>query len=66
MRVFLGMILGALLLTSGVSVYDSQSPSTVPNGQAAAVTRTTDTWDDCATDWHHRKHRAGDNGTNPP
>ena len=29
MRVFLGMILGALLLVAGVYVYDSMSTSTV-------------------------------------
>ena len=38
MRVFLGMILGALLLVAGVYVYDSQSTSTVANGQAASAT----------------------------
>ena len=36
MRVFLGMILGALLLVAGVYVYDSQSTSTVASGQNAS------------------------------
>ena len=35
MRVFLGMILGALLLVAGVYIYDSMSTSTVANGQVA-------------------------------
>ena len=34
MRVFLGMILGALLLVAGVYIYDSSSTSTVASGQA--------------------------------
>src|SRR6266446_9734308 len=33
MRVFLGMILGALLLVAGVYIYDSMQTSTVANGQ---------------------------------
>ena len=35
MRVFLGMILGALLLVVGVYIRDSMSTSTVANGQVA-------------------------------
>ena len=36
MQVFLGMILGALLLVAGVYIYDSQSTSTVASGPNAA------------------------------
>ncbi len=36
MRVFLGMILGALLLVAGVYVYDSMQTSTVASGQVGA------------------------------
>ena len=35
MRVFLGMILGALLLVAGVYTYDSMQTSTVANGEVA-------------------------------
>ena len=58
MRVFLGMILGALLLVAGVFVYDSQSTSTVANGQAAPASRTIVNWDVAASDWHALKARA--------
>ena len=60
MRVFLGMILGALLLVAGVYVYDSQSTSTVANGQSARSSRTIVNWDVAATDWHALKTRAHD------
>jgi len=58
MRVFLGMILGALLLVAGVYVYDSQS--TVANGQTASSSRTIVNWDVAASDWHALKTRAHD------
>ncbi len=60
MRVFLGMILGALLLTASVYVYDSSSTSTVASGQAAAANRTIVNWDVAATDWNLLKRRAHD------
>ena len=60
MRVFFGMILGALLLVAGVYVYDSQSTSTVANGQAASASRTIVNWDVAATDWGLLKRRAQD------
>ena len=60
MRVFLGMILGALLLTAGIYVYDSSSTSTVANGQAASANRTIVNWDVAATEWNGLKTtRAG-------
>ena len=57
MRVFLGMILGALMLTGGVYVYDSMSTSTVANGQVAQA-RTIVNWDVASTDWNALKARA--------
>ena len=58
MRVFLGMILGALLLTAGVYAYDSQTTSTVANGQGASNSRTIVNWDVAATDWDALKMQA--------
>ena len=58
MRVFLGMILGALLLTAGVYAYDSQTTSTVTSGQSAANSRTIVNWDVAATDWDALKMQA--------
>lgn len=58
MRVFLGMILGALLLVAGVYVYDSMSTSTVASGEIAQVNHTIVNWDVAATDWNALKLRA--------
>jgi hypothetical protein len=58
MQVFLGMILGALLLVAGVYIYDSQSTSPVANGQSAATSRTIVNWDVASADWHAVKARA--------
>jgi hypothetical protein len=58
MQVFLGMILGAALLIAGVYVYDSQSTSTVANGQNAATSRTIVNWDIASADWRALKARA--------
>ena len=60
MRVFLGMILGALLLVVGVYTYDSMQTSTVANGQVAQANRTIVNWDVAATDWNALKLRAHD------
>ena len=57
MRTFFGMILGALLLTAGVYVYDSMNTSSVANGQAQN-SRTIVNWDVAATDWNALKTRA--------
>jgi hypothetical protein len=46
MRVFLGMILGALLLVAG--------------GEVAQTNRTIVNWDVAAADWHALKTRAHD------
>jgi hypothetical protein len=58
MRVFLGMILGALFLVAGVYIYDSMSTSTVANGEVAQANRTIVNWDVAATDWDALKLRA--------
>ena len=60
MRVFLGMILGALFLTAGVYIYDSMSTSTVAGGQVAQANRTIVNWDVASTDWSALKLRAHD------
>ena len=60
MRMFVGMILGALLLTAGVYVYDSSSTSTVANGEAASANRTIVNWDVAAAEWNGLKNRAQD------
>jgi hypothetical protein len=57
MRVFLGMILGALLLVAGVYAYDSMATSTVANGQVAQSNRTIVNWDVAADDWQALKTR---------
>ena len=60
MRVFLGMILGALLLTAGIYVYDSSATSTVASGEAASANRTIVNWDVAASEWNGLKNRAQD------
>ena len=60
MRVFLGMILGALLLVAGIYIYDSQSTSTVASGQAASAHRTIVNWDVATSEWNLLKRRAQD------
>lgn len=60
MRLFLGMILGALLLSVGVYIYDSQSTSTVASGQEASANRTIVNWDVAANEWNSLKRRAHD------
>ena len=55
MRIFFGMILGALLLAGGVYVHDSmQSTDT----QVAAENRNIVNWDVAAHDWNALKARA--------
>ena len=60
MQTFIGMILGALLLVSGVYIYDSMQTSSVANGQVATANRTIVNWDVAATDWAALKVRAHD------
>jgi hypothetical protein len=58
MQLFLGIILGALLLFCGVYIYDSMETSSVANGQVAATNRTIVNWDVASADWNALKHRA--------
>jgi hypothetical protein len=58
MRVFLGMILGALLLVCGVYIYDSAQTSSVANGETAAANRTIVNWEVAAADWKALEARA--------
>jgi hypothetical protein len=58
MQLFLGMILGALLLGWGVYIHDSMSTSTVAQGDVAASNRTIANWDVVEADWHALKARA--------
>ncbi len=60
MRVFLGMILGALLLFVVVYAIDSMRTSSVASGQIAQSNRTIVNWDVVASDWHALKTRAHD------
>lgn len=60
MRVFLGMILGALLLVAGVYIYDLQSTSTAASDEALSASRTIVNWDVAAADWNSLKRRAQD------
>ena len=55
MQLFLGMILGALLLVASVDLYDSIQTSSVASGQVA---RTIVNWDVAASDWRALKARA--------
>ena len=57
MRMFLGMILGALLLTSGVYIHDSLQTSTVASGQTAQSNQTLVNWDVAALEWQALKQR---------
>ncbi len=58
MQIFLGMILGALLVIGGVYIYDSMQTSSVANGQLAQNGRTIVNWDVAANDWNALKTRA--------
>lgn len=58
MQLFLGMILGALLLVASVDLYDSIQMSRVANSQVAQNNRTIVNWDVAASDWQALKTRA--------
>jgi hypothetical protein len=60
MQLFVGIILGMLLLTGAVFVSDSLQTSAVANGQTAQASRTMVNWDVVADDWHALKTRAHD------
>jgi len=64
MQLFLGMILGALLLVACVDLYDSIQTSSVANGQVVAENnRTIVNWDVAARDWRALKTRAHEDWT---
>src|SRR3954451_21150512 len=58
MRMFLRMILGALLLACSVYVYDSMQTSSVANGEVATTNRTIVNWDVAKADWDALRDRA--------
>ena len=58
MKVFFGMILGALLLAGSVYVYDSMQTSSVANGEVATTNRTIVNWDVAKADWDALRDRA--------
>jgi hypothetical protein len=60
MQVFVGIILGMLLLIGAVFISDSIQTSSVANGQTAQASRTMVNWDVVADDWHALKTRAHD------
>jgi hypothetical protein len=57
MRMFVGMILGALLLTGGIYIHDSMSTSTVASGEVAQPGRTIVNWDVASSEWDALKTR---------
>jgi hypothetical protein len=60
MQVFVGIILGMLLLVGAVFISDSIQTSSVANGQTAQASRTVVNWDVVAEDWRTFKTRAHD------
>ncbi|MET0905594.1 MAG: hypothetical protein EON84_19540 [Bradyrhizobiaceae bacterium] len=60
MRMFVGMILGALILGIGVYMHDSMATSSVANGQTAMERRTIVNWDVAQTNWEALKARTKD------
>ena len=60
MQVFVGIILGMLLLIGAVFISDSIQTSSVASGQTAQANRTVVNWDVVADDWHALKTRAHD------
>lgn len=60
MRMFLGMILGALLMIGTVYAIDAWNTSTTAAGTAAATNRTMVNWDVVETNWKQFKVRARD------
>ena len=60
MQVFVGIILGMLLLVGAVFISDSIQTSSVANGQTAQASRTMVNWDVVADDWQALKARAHD------
>jgi hypothetical protein len=63
MRLFLGMILGALLLIAGAYYHDSMHTSTVASGPDATQNRPMVNWDVVETNWNSLKVRLQDGFT---
>lgn len=57
MRLVLGMLLGAALLTAGAYYHDSMSTSTVATGPSATEHRPMVNWDVVETNWNSFKVR---------
>jgi hypothetical protein len=57
MRLILGMLLGALLVTAGAYYHDSMQTSTVASGPSAAQSRPMVNWDVVETNWNSLKLR---------
>lgn len=57
MRMLVGMILGAMMLTAGIYISDSMATSSVANGQVAQEHRPIVNWDVAATEWSALKTR---------
>lgn len=57
MRLILGMLLGALLLTAGAYYHDSMQTSTVAAGPAAGQNRPMVNWDVVESNWNSLKLR---------
>jgi hypothetical protein len=58
MQTFLGMILGALLLTAGVYFHDSMATSTVANNGRPSASNTIVNWDVASADWDSLRTQA--------
>lgn len=58
MRVFLGMILGGLLLVATVYAIDAWNTSSTAAGPSAVTNRTMVNWDVVDTNWNTFKSRA--------
>jgi len=60
MRLILGMLLGALLLTAGAYYHDSMQTSTVASGPGATQNRPMVNWDVVEANWNSFKVRVQD------
>lgn len=60
MRLILGMLLGALLLTAGAYYHDSMQTSTVASGPSSTANRPMVNWDVVQANWNSLKVRLQD------
>lgn len=63
MRLILGMLLGAALLTAGAYYHDSMSTSSVAGGPNASLHRTMVNWDVVEANWNTFKVRVQEGWT---